>query len=212
MENDLVDNYAIQLNGYKRYKCELCDYITSQKKDISEHILRKKHRENYKIKHNITLKTTPTPPPILIKSTTPIPINDNDNNINLVISSIGSSPPKNKLKGKTFLSMYCNEAIKIDTSLPYLDHFVRNLELNDNDISKFRCFETNEYLLYFFNKLIKEFGINNLPIRCVDKNRKRFFYNDFNIGWTEDILNEQTLKFIRHIISISNMTLIKFGG
>lgn len=198
MEGDLTENYATKIDGYKRYKCELCDYMASQKKDMSDHLLRKKHRENYKNKQNVIIPATA---PIQIIQ----PINEN---INLVINSITGSPPKTKLKGKTFLSTNCADSIKIDTTLPYLDHYARTLNITEQDISKWRTSDTNQLILHYFNNIIKKIGINDFPIRCVDKSRKRFYYNDLNVGWTEDILNEQTLKFVRHIIGNINLTAI----
>ena len=57
--------------------------------------------------------------------------------------------------------------------------------------------KANEFLVYIFLKLIKkEGGINNFFLRCVDTNRKRFFYNDANVGWTEDLMNSVTICLV----------------
>ena len=48
MNGDSIENYIIYIEGYKHYKCDLCLYKTHQKKDIMDHLCRKKHIYNFK--------------------------------------------------------------------------------------------------------------------------------------------------------------------
>lgn len=189
MEGDNCDNYVIRVDGKKKYKCELCDYIASQKSHIELHLNGKGHRSKYTESKSKSI---------------PIPVKEE--NINLIISP-KNSPPKNKLKGKTFLSTYCADALKLDTSLPYLQRYGRQVVYDNDDIQKWGYMKANEFLVHIFLKLIKkEGGINNFFLRCVDTNRKRFFYNDANVGWTEDLMNSVTICLIRQLLSNLNGT------
>lgn len=190
---DCIDNYTLRIDGYKRYKCEICDYLGKQRKDMADHILGKKHKELFNKKSAVSI---------------PIPIPVKEENINLIISP-KNSPPKNKLKGKTFLSTYCADALKLDISLPYLERYGRQVVYDNDDIQKWGYMKANEFLVHIFLKLIKkEGGINNFFLRCVDTNRKRFFYNDANVGWTEDLMNSVTICLIRQLLSNLNGTAI----
>tara|TARA_R110000868_G_scaffold118449_1_gene314104 strand:+ start:1254 stop:1661 length:408 start_codon:yes stop_codon:yes gene_type:complete len=52
MEGDKVQNYAVLVEGYKCYRCELCKYIASQKKHMADHLLTKKHKLAFETKNN----------------------------------------------------------------------------------------------------------------------------------------------------------------
>ena len=189
MEGDNCDNYIIRVDGKKKYKCELCDYIANQKSHIELHLNGKGHRSKYTGSKSKSI---------------PIPVKEE--NINLIISP-KNSPPKNKLKGKTFLSTYCADALKLDISLPYLERYGRQVVYDNEDIQKWGYMKANEFLVYIFLKLIKkEGGINKFFLRCVDTNRKRFFYNDQNVGWTEDLMNSVTICLVRQLFSNLNTT------
>ena len=189
MEGDNCDNYIIRVDGKKKYKCELCDYIANQKSHIEIHLNGKGHRSKYTESKSKSI---------------PIPIKEE--NINLIISP-KNSPPKNKLKGKTFLSTYCADAIKLDTSLHFLERYGRQIKYDMEDIEKWGYMKANEFLVHIFIKLIKkESGINNFFLRCIDTNRKRFFYNDANVGWTEDLMNSVTISLVRDLFANLNCT------
>ena len=62
MEGDKVENYFIKIDGKKKYKCEICDYITERKSNIESHINGKGHRTKYETKSNYeTSKSIPIP-------------------------------------------------------------------------------------------------------------------------------------------------------
>lgn len=196
MEGDSVENYALKIDGYKRYRCDSCDYIALQKKVMSDHLCSKKHRDNLKIKSSI---------PVIMKVAISEPIQIINNNI-INEERINNSPPKNKLKGKTYLSKNCSNALSIDTSIHFLEHWGRQLELTVEDIEKRTANDPNQFILYYFMKLKNEIGINNFPFRCLDVNRRKIYYNDIATGWTEDIGHLQTLKLIRNIFSNTILT------
>lgn len=192
MEGDNCDNYIVRIEGKKKYKCELCDYVASQKSHIETHLNGKGHRTKY-----------------IENKSKSIPIPVKEENINLIISP-KNSPPKNKLKGKTFLSTYCADALKLDISLPYLERYGRQVIYDNDDIQKWGYMKPNEFIVHIFLKLIKNKGINNFFLRCVDVNRKRFFYNDANIGWTEDLMNSVTICLVRQLFSNLNGTALDY--
>ena len=108
-----------------------------------------------------------------------------------------NSPPKGKLKGKTYLSSYCNNAVKIDTTtVPW----GRTFEITLDDIKRWIVMTPNQYIEYFFLKLIKEIGVDKFPFRCLDKARLKFYYNDINLGWIEDVGNAELHKLIRAVL------------
>ena len=185
MEGDKVENYIIRIDGKKKYKCEICDYITERKSNIESHINGKTHRSKF--------ETAPKSIPIPIK----------EENINLIINTPPkNSPPKTQLKGKTYLSTYCAEAIKLDASVPYMERYARKVVFDQEDLDCFAIKSPNQFLLHMFMKLIKkEGGLDKFFFRCVDTSRKRFYYHDHNVGWTEDMLDLELIKFIRDLIA-----------
>lgn len=203
MDGDLIKNYLIYVDGYKRYRCEMCDYVATQKTHIIYHLCSKKHMENLKSK--LPNKEIEILNPIIYEPSIPIKIN----NIKIVEEPVINSPPKNKLKGKTFLTSYCCNALTIDTSLSSMEHWIRNIDITDDDKDKWQIKTPNDFILYFFMKLIKEIGINNFPFRCVDNSRKRFYYNDAVMGWIEDIGNIEIIKLIKNLFCSVNLNSIQ---
>ena len=190
MEGDSIENYIIRIDGKKKYKCELCDYLATQKSHIESHLNGKGHRTKFETK----------------PKSIPIPVNKE--NINMIITCSAdntppkNSPPKTGLKGKTFLSTYCADALKLDVSLPFNDRYARHIDFDDEDWGFFHTQNPNQFLLHIFMKLIKkEGGINKFFFRCTDSSRKRFYYNDHNVGWTEDMLDLQLITFIRDLLA-----------
>ena len=99
-----------------------------------------------------------------------------------------------KIKGKTFLIKNCENAIKIDASLPRERRYFFNIDMDDDDCRKSLNSTPIQFLAHIIKQTIKEIGgKDNYPFRCTDKFRHKFYYNDNNVGWTEDILNEQLL-------------------
>jgi len=186
MEGDKVENYIIRIDGKKKYNCELCNYITERKSNIESHINGKTHRSKYETK----------------PKSIPIPVNKEENIIISVNTPPKNSPPKTGLKGKTYLTTYCADALKLDVSLPFDDRYARHIDFDDEDWGFFSTQNPNQFLLHIFMKLIKkEGGINKFFFRCTDSSRKRFYYNDHNVGWTEDMLDLQLITFIRDLLA-----------
>ena len=240
MEEDKIEDYVIYANKYRRYRCDLCDYYTAQKKDLVEHLCSRRHRYFFtlKLKNNQPSQNIPILSPIISSQN-----NNNNNNINLIIHdkkikeinkspspppphyndptpSPTPTPPPNKkykpkLKGKTFLTTNCDDALTIDLKLPYLQNWGRQLIITIDDVVKWKSSsKPNDFLLYFFLKLTKEINLNNMPFRCLDVSRKKFFYHDVDLGWTEDIGNIQINKLINCIFANVDITagqLIKDG-
>ena len=193
MEGDSIEKYIIRIDGKKKYKCELCNYLASQKSNIESHINGKTHRSKF--------ETAP--------KSIPIPVNK-ENIILTVNTPPKNSPPKTQLKGKTFLSTYCADALKLDVSLPFNDRYARHIDFDDEDWGFFHTQNPNQFLLHIFMKLIKkEGGINKFFFRCADSSRKRFYYNDHNVGWTEDMLDLQLITFIRDLLTKYILNFLK---
>lgn len=186
---DNVENYLVLVDGKKTYTCSLCEYTTKKISDMKTHISSKKH---------ITKITTrPGTIPLVVGgegASHPIamPIR-----IAVAEDLPKNSPPKGKLKGKTYLSSYCNDAMKIDTTtVPW----GRTFEITLDDIKRWIVMTPNQYIEYFFLKLIKEIGVDKFPFRCLDKARLKFYYNDINLGWIEDVGNAELHKLIRAVL------------
>lgn len=202
---DSIENYSMRIDGYKRYKCEMCDYLAKQKKDMADHLLSKKHK--------INIETIGVTTCVADKS---IPIPIKEENIILTVNTPPTcfaeknSPPKTQLKGKTFLTTYCADAVKLDVSLPFDDRYARHIDFDDQDWGFFHTQNPNQFLLHIFMKLIKkEGGINKFFFRCADSSRKRFYYNDHNVGWTEDMLDLQLITFIRDLLTKYILNFLK---
>ena len=67
MEGDKVENYAVLVEGFKCYKCELCDYLASQKSNIQSHMNGKAHKIKFETKSNYETKSKSIPIPDIIK-------------------------------------------------------------------------------------------------------------------------------------------------
>jgi hypothetical protein len=184
INNDDIDLYVIKCpSNDKKYKCELCEYECIARHHMKKHIISNKHIQ----KSNSIPKSIPIEIPIKQKNDSP------------------KNSPNEKLKGKTFLSTLCSEATKYNVSLPFNERYEKQVIFDEEDLKKWGCLNPNDYLIHIFNKMIlKEGGINNFFFRCVDENRKRFYYNDSNIGWTEDLLNFNLIRFIRNLFANLN--------
>ena len=191
---DSVENYLVLVDGKKTYTCSFCEYTTKKISDMKTHISSKKHI----IKITNRPATIPlvvggegASPPIAVPVRIPVAVGGEG------AEPLINSPPKGKLKGKTYLSKYCIDAVKIDTtSIPW----GRTFEITLDDIKRWIVMTPNQYIEYFFLKLIKEIGVDKFPFRCLDKARLKFYYNDINLGWIEDLGNSQLHKLIRAVL------------
>ena len=174
---DNVENYLVLVDGKKTYTCSLCEYTTKKISDMKTHISSKKH-----IAKIITRPAEPISVPVRIPE---------------VAEPLINTPPKGILKGKTYLSKYCTDAVKIDTTnVPW----GRTFEITLDDIKRWIVMTPNQYIEYFFLKLIKEIGVDKFPFRCLDKARLKFYYNDINLGWIEDVGDAELHKLIRAVL------------
>ena len=181
---DNVENYLVLVDGKKTYTCSLCNFTTKRLPDMRSHLLAKKHITN--------LANKPAEP-IMVPVRIAVAEEDPPKN----------SPPKNRIKGKTYLSQYCNDAVRIDTlGFPW----GRTFEITVDDIKRWIVMTPSQYIEYIFLKIIKQISVDKFPFRCLDKARLKFYYNDINLGWIEDLGNIETHKLIRSVLGKSTST------
>ena len=179
---DNVENYLVLVDGKKTYTCSLCNFTTKRLPDMRSHLLAKKHITN--------LANKPAEP-IMVPVRIAVAEEDPPKN----------SPPKGKLKGKTYLSQYCTDAVKIDTTTTV--PWGRTFEITVDDIKRWIVMTPSQYIEYIFLKIIKEISVDKFPFRCLDKARLKFYYNDIDLGWIEDFCNIQINKLIRSVLGNS---------
>ena len=177
---DSVETYAIKIDGKKCYRCTLCDYDTNRLSNIKTHIISKNHLAKFEAKPVVS---EPIEIPI-IKAI------ERDNSFS---ESPKNSPGKLRIKGKTYLLQYCSEAIKLDMKGI---NWGRSFEITLDDIKHFIVMLPNNYIEYFLIKLIRKITVDKFPFRCLDRSRNKFYYNDINDGWIEDLGNREIIKMI----------------
>jgi hypothetical protein len=105
-----------------------------------------------------------------------------------------------KLSSKQYLNTNCKDAIKIDIT-PNTIRYGRMFEIDNEDLLHAYSHKINDYVFYIFKKLYMKVGKNNFPFRCSAVSRKKFYYNDVNEGWIEDIGHEAIFQFIHDFLA-----------
>jgi hypothetical protein len=105
-----------------------------------------------------------------------------------------------KLSSKQYLITNCKDAVKIDIT-PNTIRYGRMFEINNEDLLYAYSHKINDYVFYIFKKLYMKVGKNNFPFRCSAVSRKKFYYNDVNEGWIEDIGHGAIFQFIHDFLA-----------
>lgn len=189
---DFVETYAIKIDGKKCYKCSLCNYDTNRLSNIKTHIMSKNHLAKFEAKPAESLPIT------IVK-----PV-ERDNSFS---ESPKNTPDKPRMKGKTYLSQYCKESIKLDMKGT---NWGRSFDITLDDIKHFIQMQPSNYIEYFLIKLIRKITVDKFPFRCLDRNRNKFYYNDINDGWIEDLGNREIIKMIMAFLGNSILEAHKF--
>ena len=177
-----AESCAVLLEGRKWYRCDVCSHLAKQKKEMTDHLATKKHAKNLKEFEEKEASAVETVPVVVTGTET--------------VETI----TRPKMSGKSYLVNYCKDAIQMDRTAHYMTKFGRTYVFDDQDVNHYYMGTPTQFIVYLVIKIIKNMGVDKFPFRCVDVNRKRFFYNDAALGWTEDYGNLGLLLLVRELM------------